>query len=54
MCSGCDEVLAPVLGPLGRDPEPERGQRHQHLLGIELDDLDAGAAADVGRDGARD
>ena len=47
---GADEVLAPVLGPLDRHPEQAGRQRHHHLLGIELDDLDAEAAADVGRD----
>ena len=47
---GADEVLAPVLGPLDRHPEPAGGERDEDLLGIELDDLDAEAAADVGRD----
>ena len=45
-----EEVLAAVLDPLHRHAEPPRGPRDQHLLGVELDDLDAEAAADVGRD----
>ena len=45
---GADEVLAPVLGPLDRHPEVAGGERDEDLLGIELDDLDAEAAADVG------
>ena len=47
---GADEVLPPVLGPLDRHPEALGRERHHHLLGIELDDLHAEAAADVGRD----
>ena len=44
-----DEVLAPVLGPLDRHAQPLGGERDEDLLRIELDHLDAEAAADVGR-----
>ena len=50
LVGGADEVLAPVLGPLDRHPEVAGGERDEDLLGIELDDLDAEAAADVGGD----
>ena len=43
------EVLAPVLGPLHRLPEPLGRPRHEHLLRPGVHDLDAETAADVGR-----
>ena len=46
---GCDEVLAPVLGPLHRAPERDRSVRDQDLLGIEQHDLRPEAAPDVRR-----
>ena len=47
---GRDEVLAPVLGEL-HDPVEGAGRvRHQQLLRPRVVDLDAEAAADVGRD----
>ena len=33
---GGHHVLPAVLDPLDRAPEPHRGQRHQHVLGVEL------------------
>ncbi len=33
---GADEMLAPVLDPLDRPPEPHGGDAHQHILRIEL------------------
>ena len=50
LLAGGDEVLAPVLGPLDRPAELHGRPRHQHLLGPRVHDLDAEAAADVGRD----
>ena len=50
LLGGADEVLAPVLGPLDRHAQPVGGEGDEDLLGIELDHLDAEAAADVGGD----
>ena len=43
-------MLAPVLRELHGAAERARGQRDEHLLGPRVVDLDAEAAADVGRD----
>ena len=43
---GGDEVLAAVLDPLHRPAEPERAERHEHILGVDLA-ADAEAAADM-------
>ena len=43
---GGDEMLAPVLDPLDRPAEAERGERHEHVLRVELA-ADAEAAADM-------
>ncbi len=45
---GRDEMLAPVLHPLHRAPERDRGVRDEDLLGIEEHDLRPEAATDVG------
>src|SRR5690606_8905309 len=50
LVGGGDEVLAPVLGPLDLPAEEPGGPRHQDLLRPRVHDLDAEAAADVGRD----
>ena len=41
-----DQMLAAVLDPFHRHAEPQRGEAHQHVLGIELA-ADAEAAADM-------
>jgi hypothetical protein len=43
---GADQVLAPVLDPFDRAPEPQRRDADQHVLRIELA-ADAEAAADM-------
>ena len=50
LVGGGDEVLAAVLGELHGPAERPGGQRDQQLLGPGVVDLDAEAAADVGRD----
>ena len=50
LVGGRDEVLAAVLGELHGPAERPGGQRDQQLLGPRVVDLDAEAAADVGRD----
>ena len=43
---GGDEVLAAVLDPLDRPAEPERAERREHILRVDLA-ADAEAAADM-------
>lgn len=50
LVGGGDEVLAPVLGPLDLPVQQPGRPGDEDLLGPGMDDLDAEAAADVGRD----
>ena len=43
---GGHQMLAPVLDPFDRPPEPQRGEADQHILGIKLA-ANAEAAADM-------
>jgi hypothetical protein len=47
LVGGGDEVLVAVLHPLDLAPEQAGGPRHQHLLGVGVDDLGAEPAAHV-------